>query len=88
MEVLAEIGERAKAARLKENLTRKTLADRSGVTEASIKRFETTGHISLISLIHILMTLDRIGDLDIVLKERSIPFIRDIGLKKRLRGSK
>lgn len=39
--------------RLAQNLRRKTLALRSGVSESSVKRFELTGDISLDSLIRI-----------------------------------
>ena len=67
-------------------MSRKTLSDRSGVTQASIKRFETTGQISLVNLIQILIALDRITDLDGLLEEQAVPFIRELGDRKRLRG--
>ena len=41
------LAERVKTLRLQQNWSRRTLAERSGVTEASLKRFETTGKISL-----------------------------------------
>ena len=67
-------------------MSRKTLSERSGVTQASIKRFETTGQISLVNLIQILIALDRITDLDGLLEELAVPFIRELGDRKRLRG--
>ena len=67
-------------------MSRKTLSERSGVTQASIKRFETTGQISLINLVQILIALDRITDLDGLLEEQAVPFIRELGDRKRLRG--
>ncbi len=67
-------------------MSRKTLSERSGVTQASIKRFETTGQISLVNLIQILIALDRITDLDGLLEEQAVPFIRELGDRKRLRG--
>ena len=42
------IAERTRVRRLADNLSRKTLAEKSGVSEASIKRFETTGEIALV----------------------------------------
>jgi transcriptional regulator with XRE-family HTH domain len=51
--VMFHVAERAKARRLTQNLSRKTLADKSGVTEASIKRFESTGEVSFVSLLKI-----------------------------------
>ncbi len=86
MQILLDIGDRAKSARLRANLSRKTLSERSGVTQASIKRFETTGQISLVNLIQILIALDRITDLDGLLEEQAVPFIRELGEKKRMRG--
>jgi transcriptional regulator with XRE-family HTH domain len=86
LQILLDVGTRAKSARLKVNMSRKTLSDRSGVTQASIKRFETTGQISLINLVQILIALDRITDLDGLLEEQAVPFIRELGEKKRMRG--
>ena len=67
-------------------MSRKTLSERSGVTQASIKRFESTGQISLINLVQILIALDRITDLDGLLEEQAVPYIRELGDRKRLRG--
>jgi transcriptional regulator with XRE-family HTH domain len=86
MQSLLDNGDRAKSARLRATMSRKTLSDRSGVTQASIKRFETTGQISLVNLIQILIALDRITDLDGLLEEQAVPFIRELGDRKRLRG--
>ncbi len=52
-EDLEKIGKKFKEMRLAQNLRRKTLALRSGVSESSVKRFELTGDISLDSLIRI-----------------------------------
>ena len=67
-------------------MSRKTLSEKSGVTQASMKRFETTGQISLINLVQILIALDRITDLDGLLEEQAVSFIRELGDRKRLRG--
>ena len=45
------------------SISQKKLADMSGVSYGSIKRFETTGQISLVSLTKIAMALDIAGDL-------------------------
>lgn len=47
-----------KKLRLFKGYTRKTLAKMSGVPDSTIKYFETTGKISLISLLKIAFTLD------------------------------
>ena len=60
------LADRAKALRLFRGWTRDTLARRSGVTAASLKRFETTGKASLelvLKVAHALARLDEFGKL-------------------------
>ncbi len=85
-QILLDLGARAKSARLRENMSRKTLAERAGVAQASIKRFETAGQISLVSLVQLLITLDRLSDLDQLLIEKTTPSIRELSAAKRQRG--
>ena len=85
-QVLQGIGARAKSPRLRENISRKTLADKAGVSEASLKRFETTGHISLSSLVQLLISLDRLSELDELLAEQAPLSIRELNDTKRQRG--
>ena len=87
-EILQGIGVRAKTARLRENMSRKTLAEKAGVAEASLKRFETTGHISLSSLVQLLTALDRLSELDELLAEQAPLSIRELYDTKRQRGRK
>ena len=87
-QVLQDIGARAKSARLRENMSRKTLADKAGVSEASLKRFETSGHISLSSLVQLLISLDRLSDLDGLLAEQAPLSMRELNDTKRQRGRK
>ena len=56
--MLGRLAERVKQNRLELNLTQKALAARSGVSFASLRRFENTGEISLKSLILIAIALD------------------------------
>lgn len=56
-EQLQQIGENARDLRLAQNLSRKSLAERSGVSESTIKRFETSGQISLDALLLIASAL-------------------------------
>lgn len=56
-DVKQHVALRFRERRLAENMSRKTLASRSGVTEASIKRFENTGEISFSSLIFLAFSL-------------------------------
>lgn len=56
-EIALQIAGNAKRLRLSRNLSRRTLAQRSGVPASNIKRFETTGKISLDGLLLIAICL-------------------------------
>ncbi|HOX04798.1 MAG TPA: helix-turn-helix transcriptional regulator [Planctomycetota bacterium] len=56
------LAERVKALRLLRGWKRTTLAERSGVTAASLKRFETTGLVSLESLLKLAHALGRLPE--------------------------
>jgi len=60
MEML--LAERFKTLRLVAGYKRTTLAQRSGVSVASLKRFETCGKISLKSLLRLSQTLGRLPE--------------------------
>lgn len=60
------LADRAKSLRLIKGWTRNTLAQRAGVTAASLKRFETTGKASLelvLKVAHALSRLEEFGQL-------------------------
>ncbi|MDZ4679193.1 MAG: helix-turn-helix transcriptional regulator [Saprospiraceae bacterium] len=65
---LAEIALRHKTLRKQAGFSQSELAKRSGVSLGSLKRFETTGQISLESLLKLMEMLDRLHDFDLVLK--------------------
>ncbi len=52
------IASKARDIRLKLNLSQQTLAERSGVSYGSLKKFEQTGEISLKSLLKLAVVLD------------------------------
>ncbi|MGV8944212.1 helix-turn-helix domain-containing protein [Thermomonas sp.] len=56
-----QVADAARAMRLAQDLSRKSLAARSGVPEPTIKRFETTGRIAFESLV---MLADALGTAD------------------------
>ncbi len=53
---------RFKNLRLHAGYKRATLAQRAGVTVASLKRFETTGQVSLKNLLRLAHALDRLSE--------------------------
>ncbi len=65
--VAKELAVRLKKHRSLAGLTQVQLAKQSGVSYASLKRFETTGLISLESLLKIIAVLGRLDDFDLVL---------------------
>ncbi|MBQ9058429.1 MAG: helix-turn-helix transcriptional regulator [Atopobiaceae bacterium] len=58
-EISEQLSSRVRAIRRKRHISQARLAERSGVSLGSIKRFERTGEISLTSFIKILMALGR-----------------------------
>lgn len=85
--LLATIATQAKAQRLAANLTRRTLAEKSGVAEASIKRFETTGQISLHSLLKLAFALDCMDGFNRLFAEKPPQSIAALQTKPRQRGN-
>jgi len=59
---MVNIARRAKFLRLSYKLTQDGLAERSGVSLGSIKRFESTGKVSLQSLLKIAFILESMED--------------------------
>lgn len=59
-----KLGAKAKALRLSGGWKRATLADRAGVTEASLKRFEQTGQASLELVLRVALSLGRLTEFD------------------------
>ena len=52
------LAKRIKNIRKRRSISQQELADRSGFSYGSVKRFETTGQISLLALTKIAMALD------------------------------
>jgi transcriptional regulator with XRE-family HTH domain len=65
---LREIAQRHKVLRKQAGFSQSEMAKRSGVSLGSLKRFETTGQISLESLLLLVDVLNRLDDFDAVLK--------------------
>lgn len=80
----SKVAKQAKERRLALNLSRKTLAERSGVTESSLKRFETTGNASIDNLLRIALAMECLGDFEALFPAyQSFRSLDEIGLKRR-----
>ena len=66
-EVAATLAQRVREQRLDRGWRQATLAERSGVTLGSLRRFETTGKISLQSLLKLAFALRRLDDFEALL---------------------
>lgn len=73
-----KIAEKVKFMRLRANFSRKTLAARAGVSEASLKRFELTGEVSFVSLLKIAFALSCMEDFENLFRERPKATIEEI----------
>jgi len=58
------IAAKAKAKRLSMNLSQVSLAERSGVSYGTLKKFERTGQISLESMLKLALVLQALEDFD------------------------
>ena len=68
---------RFKTRRKEAKVTQTELSKRSGVSYASIRRFEKTGEISLSSLIKIAHALGYLEDFDLLFKTEKIDNLKD-----------
>jgi len=64
--IMNQLKDKFKQRRLALDLTQEGLSGKSGVSLGSIKRFESTGHISLESLLKISLVLDCLDDFQLI----------------------
>ncbi|WP_339367048.1 helix-turn-helix domain-containing protein [Cellvibrio sp. OA-2007] len=87
-ELARSLGQNARQLRLARNLSRKTLAKLSGVSESSIKRFEVSGSITLESLILLAAALDQLAPISALFKPEQPSSIAELKNARRKRGAK
>ena len=75
--VLNNMVARVKKKRKAVKISQKALAEQSGVSYASIRRFESTGEISLVSLLKIAHALQCLKDFEELFKGSSITNLKD-----------
>jgi len=69
-DVLKEIALKHRILRKKAGLSQVELAERSGVSLGSIKRFENSGQISLESLLKLIHLLGHLADFELILNTK------------------
>lgn len=78
IEIAKDISKRAKQNRIQQNLTQQELAERSGVSFGSIKRFEQKSEISLKHLLRIAIVLRSSDEFDLLFKMQRYQSIDDV----------
>ena len=78
--VIENLVNRVRARRKELKISQKDLAFKSGVSYGSIRRFETTGEISLKSLIQIAKVLNSLEDFEELFIHTQITNLKDIKL--------
>jgi len=89
-ETAMTLARRTKTLRLAKKWKRSTLAARSGVTDASIRRFEQTGQVSMKHFLKIVFALGRLDEMNALLetpKAASIADLEKMEAKLPQRGS-
>jgi transcriptional regulator with XRE-family HTH domain len=71
-EIALMLAEKIRALRKEKGYSQKELAERTGVSFGSIKRFEQTGQVSLESLLKIAYLLDKLNDFETILNPPKI----------------
>ena len=72
-ELNKQIAERLKNIRRRRKISQKKLSEKSGVSLGSLKRFESTGDISLISLTKLAYALDLEDEIETLFE--NVPFL-------------
>ncbi len=65
-DILKELAQRTRTLRKEHKMSQSELSQRANVSLGSYKRFETSGHISLDSLLKIAFILGKLGDFETV----------------------
>jgi transcriptional regulator with XRE-family HTH domain len=84
-ELATSIAARARALRLAANLTQAGLAARAGVSLASLRRFERTGEIALLSLIRLAIALGVDHELESIFRPRELRSLDELIARPRTR---
>ena len=77
-DIATEIALRLRNRRLAQNLTLEGLARRSGVALGTLKKFERTGQIALVSFIRLVITLKDEAALENILLEQKFETLDEI----------
>ena len=83
--IIKNIANRVKARRIELNLTQQLLANKSGVSYGSVKRFETKHEISLKNLLMIAVVLNATDEFKLLFTQKQYKSIDDVIVKSKIR---
>ena len=84
-EVAADLAKRLKTRRLARNLTQEGLARRSGVALGTLKKFERSGAISLVSFIRLVVALGEEAVLEQLLADQEFETLDQVLARPKTR---
>lgn len=87
-EVAGRIARRVLDLRLAQNMKRETLAERAGVSASTVKRFETTGQITLENLLKLAVTLGCLDQFDALFDRPPVTSIAELERRAAARARK
>ena len=85
-DVRLERAGRAKAERLRQNLTQEALAHAAGISLSTLRRFEKTGDIALASFVEIAFALRRMDGFDALFPEPPVHSLFEAAPRERKRA--
>ena len=88
MDIQRELSARAKVRRLELNITQAELAERSGVSLGSLRRFETTGEISLRAFLELALILGELKEFSSLFRPLQTPSLFEEAPRPRQRSRK
>ncbi|MDA9589766.1 helix-turn-helix domain-containing protein [Opitutales bacterium] len=77
-ELLRELVERCRDARLRQNLTQAEVAARAGIPLSTYRRFEQVGHLSLERFVGVLHALNQVENLEQFLQPPPVRDLREL----------
>lgn len=88
LQILTELGERIKTARVRTQWTQAELAKNSGVAKSTVERVEKGESIQFLNIIKIMRALNTLNTLDIMLpstEKTPFEYLKEATTKKRYR---
>jgi transcriptional regulator with XRE-family HTH domain len=74
-ELLVELSEKCRELRLRQNMSQQEVSERAGIALRTYRRFEQEGQISLERFVAVVRALNRLSELEGLLR---VPSVRDI----------